>query len=105
MSSHSLLRLLQLLLLGSSFTSLVHLAWIPTLNRFKINDKKWVCAMRKKGSDDAPKANPSKGLPDSSSPLGRYYRWLLDDPTHKDYWAARTTDRTATERSRDKEED
>ena len=58
-----------------------------------------------KRSDDVPKANSSKGLPDSSSPLGRYYRWLLDDPTHKDYWAARTTDRTATKQSRDKEED
>ena len=58
-----------------------------------------------KRSDDVPKANSSKGLPDSSSPLGRYYRWLLDDPTHKDYWAARAKDRAVRTEPTDKEED
>lgn len=66
------------------------------LNRFRL---------RETNLNDAPKNHPPQGLPDSSSPLGRYYRWLLDDPTHKDYWAARATDRTATKQSRDKEED
>ena len=33
-----------------------------------------------------------QSLYNSSSSLGRYYRWLLDDPTTKEYWSSRTTD-------------
>lgn len=61
--------------------------------------------MVRKTSDDIPQAHSPEGLSDSSSPLGRYYRWLLDDPTHKDYWTARATDKTATGQLRDKEAD
>lgn len=54
--------------------------------------------------DDVTQANPHESLSDRDSPLGRYYRWLLCDPTHKDYWTARATDRETATGSTDKEE-
>lgn len=54
---------------------------------------------------DAVQTDTTKGLCSDSSPLGSYYRWLLCDPTHKDYWAARTTDRATRTEYRDKEAD
>ena len=59
-----------------------------------------VTTSRKKSFDDATK---TEALLTGDSHLGSYYRWLLCDPTHKDYWAARTTDREARGRPPDKE--
>ncbi len=41
---------------------------------------------------------------DRDSPLGRYYRCLLDDPISQDYWKTRGADKEPTERPRDQEE-
>jgi len=45
-----------------------------------------------------------QSLSDRDSPLGRYYQWLLCDPTAKDYWTTRATNRDPSGRPRDQEE-
>jgi hypothetical protein len=50
-------------------------------------------------------ADEVESLSTRDSPLGSYYRWLLCDPTHKDYWATRATDREARREYPDKEQD
>lgn len=53
--------------------------------------------------DDATQDDTLQGLSDRCSPLGRYYSWLLCDPTHKDYWATRSQDRVNGTRHTDTE--
>ena len=55
------------------------------------------------GDTDA-KSDTEESLPNRDSPLGRYYRWLLDDPISQDYWNARRKDKEPTGRPRDQEE-
>lgn len=48
--------------------------------------------------------SPEESVSDRDSPLGRYYRWLLDDPTTKEYWTTRRADREPSGRPRTQEE-
>ena len=50
------------------------------------------------------KSDTEESLSDRDSPLGRYYRWLLDDPISQDYWKTRRADKEPTGRPRDQEE-
>lgn len=61
-----------------------------------------VTTITKMSSDHAGEV---ESLSTRDSPLGRYYRWLLCDPTHKNYWATRDTDREARREYRNEEKD
>jgi len=50
------------------------------------------------------KSDTEESISDRDSPLGRYYRWLLDDPISQGYWKTRRADKEFTGRPRDQEE-